>query len=247
MALFRGRGRHGSQLHLFTMLKGVVGMLRDPKHTESVFDIEDGLRDLEAYKLIEVHVKSDPSMAVMVAERFLAEPHDLDALGRLREKTLGKMFWHHIEDNGFDPDYYRKIRVETDLDYILMRVRQTHDIWHVVTGIGTDQIGEIALKAFELAQLRRPMAAVIAAGGVIRYMMKEPDEMGSVLEAIAYGYRMGASCRPFLAQKWEEHWDRPLENWRTQLGVSAALAEMPYELKPGRDAVSDTGAETEPG
>ena len=57
---------------------------------------------------------------------------------------------------------------------------------------------------------------------------------------------MRASCRPFLAQKLEEHWDRPLENWRTQLGVSAALAEMPYELKPGRDAVSDTRAETEP-
>ena len=157
-------------------------MLRDPKHTESVFDIEDGLRDLKAYQLVLEHIKSDPAVARIIEERYLAPPHDMAALGRLPDGTFGKAFWHHIEDNGFDPDYYRKIEVASDLDYVLMRVRQTHDVWHVVTGIGTDQIGEIALKAFELCQLRRPMAAVIAAGGVFRYLLKDPRRSGQGAE-----------------------------------------------------------------
>ncbi len=60
---------------------------------------------------------------------------------------LGHAFAHHIIDHGFDPDYYRKIDIKNDVDYVLMRMRQTHDIWHVVTGIGTDPVGELGLKA----------------------------------------------------------------------------------------------------
>lgn len=29
-------------------LRGVIGMLRNPEGTESVFDIEDGLKDIQA-------------------------------------------------------------------------------------------------------------------------------------------------------------------------------------------------------
>jgi len=60
---------------------------------------------------------------------------------------------------GFDPDYYRKIDVQNDIDYVMMRIRQTHDIWHVVTGFDTHPLGEIAIKAVELSQTHRPMAA----------------------------------------------------------------------------------------
>lgn len=220
---------HKDHLHLVPTLKGVIGMLRSPEHTASVFDIEDGLRDLEAYRLTEKYAKSDPDVAAIVQERYLVDgPPDMDELDKLEEGTLGKTFWHHIHDHGFDPDYYRKIDVHTDLDYILMRVRQTHDLWHVMNGIGPSRIGEIAIKAFELGQLRRPMAAVIAAGGIVRYMVEDPDQLGDVLDAICYAYRKGQECMPFVAQKWELHWDRPLDEWRA--AVSLNIDDMPDVL-----------------
>lgn len=222
---------HRDHLHLFPTLKGVIGMLRNPEHTESVFDIEDGLRDLRAYQLAEEYAKSDPEVASIVRERYLMDPPDMDRLGQLDEVSLGKAFWRHIEDHGFDPDYYRKIDVHTDLDYILMRVRQTHDLWHVMNGIGPSRLGEIAIKSFELAQLRRPMAGVIAAGAVIRYMMEDPDQLGDVLEVISYAYRKGRACSPLLAEKFELHWERPLEEWRAAVGLD--IGDMPAVLQRG--------------
>ena len=35
--------------------------------------------------------------------------------------------------------------------YLAQRMRQTHDIWHVLTGYATDVAGEVQLQAFTLA------------------------------------------------------------------------------------------------
>ncbi|MEM9381496.1 MAG: Coq4 family protein [Planctomycetota bacterium] len=218
--------KHGNNVHYLTTLKGVMGMLRNPEHTESVFDIEDGLRDIDATGEMIAYLRTCEDTARMMDERWLApESPDLDALSELPEGTLGKDFAHHILSHGYDPDYYRKIDVKDDTDYVMMRIRQTHDIWHVVTGFDVSRIGEVALKAFELGQMRRPMAAVICAGGVIRFMMKDPDEFPDLLNGISMGYRLGLGSKKFLGQKWEEHWDRPVAEWRELLGVERDAAD----------------------
>ncbi len=73
------------------------------------------------------------------------------------------------------------------------------------------------------------MAAVITTGGVLRYLLKDPDDLGRVLEGIAHGYRLGSAAKPFLAQKWEEGWDRPLAEWRDELDV-----RVPENMPVGR-------------
>lgn len=215
------RHDHHHQIHYLETLKGIATMLRDPGATQSVFDIEDGLRDIEAAQLFLQYVRRDPAMAGLIEQRYLRhEPHDLPNLLKLPEGSLGYCFAHHIEDHGFDPEYFRKIEVKDDLDYVMMRMRQTHDIWHVVTGFATDPIGEVGLKAFELAQTRRPMSAVIACGGVLRFLLQEPEDLGNLLAAVAEGYRKGVQSGLLLAQKWEEHWERPLAEWRTMLNLT---------------------------
>jgi ubiquinone biosynthesis protein Coq4 len=214
---------HRNQIQYLETIRGLATMIRDPGHTESVFDIEDGLQKLEAYELAVEYIRSDPAMAELIKERYLRHgEHDLDALLKLPGATLGYHFARHLRDRGFDPDYFRVREVHTDLDYVLMRLRQTHDIWHVVTGFDTDPISELGVKAVELAQTRRPMAAVVAAGGVLRFLYKDPDNLGEALSAVSEGYQMGIKAKPLLAQKWEDHWERPLEEWRTTLNVTPA-------------------------
>ena len=224
----RRRDHHEDHVHYLTTLRGVLGMLRNPEGTESVFDIEDGLKDTRAADGVVTRVRQDDAVAAMMDERYLAEPVDLDALAAMPDDSLGHAFARHILDHGFDPDYYRKLDVETDLDWALMRMRQTHDIWHVVTGIDTSRLGEVAVKAFELAQTWRPLAAVITCGGVMRYLMKDPDQLGDAMTHISHGYQLGRHAAPFLAQKWEQHWQRPLAEWRARVGLPA---EVP---PPGR-------------
>ncbi len=218
--------KHEGHVHYLQTLKGVVSMLRDPYATDSVFDIEDGLRDIDAYTLAAQYVGSIPEVRTLMDERHVAGATDVGALEKLPEGSLGWTYARHILDHGFDADYFRKLEVQSDLDWMLMRIRQTHDIWHVVTGLDVGKLGELGLKAFELAQTRRPMAAVITTGGVMRYVMKDPEELGACLEYIAFGYRLGIEARPFLAQKWEHRWDVPLAELRAELGVLAE--DSPY-------------------
>lgn len=230
--LLRKKTQDHDHVHYLATLRGVMGMLRNPEGTESVFDIEDGLRDIRAARGVVERVRRDPGVCALMQERYLAPPVDLDALERMASGTLGHGFARHILDHGFDPDYYRKIEVRDDLDWVLMRMRQTHDVWHVVTGIGTDRLGEIAVKAFELAQTWRPLAAVITCGGMLRYLMRDPDQLGDVMAYISHGYQLGLRARPLLAQKWEQGWDEPLAVWRDRVN-------LPADLAPPRTAASE--------
>jgi len=49
---------HRNQIHYLDTLKGIASMLRNPESTESVFDIEDGLSDIEATRLAMLHVRT---------------------------------------------------------------------------------------------------------------------------------------------------------------------------------------------
>lgn len=191
----------------------------NPEGTQSVFDMEDGLRKSQSTCELLRFTSKDAGVRSMIDERYLKPIPDTESLGKLGKKTLGYRYFHHLDSMGFDPDYYRKIDVESDIDYVMMRIRQTHDIWHVITGFDTHPLGEIAVKAVELAQTHRPMAAAICAGGVFRYMLKEPEHFADCLESIVAGYHMGLQSRALLAMKWEELWDRDLQTLRQELGV----------------------------
>jgi ubiquinone biosynthesis protein Coq4 len=96
-----------------------------------------------------------------------------------------------------------------------------------MTGMGIDAAAEIGLKAFELAQTRGVLAGLLVAGGLIRTLLKEPESLPYLLDRIAIGYRMGMQARPFMAQKWEEGWDKSLADWREELNVTVPDAYIP--------------------
>ena len=214
-------------LDFLITLKGFVALMRDPSQTDSVFDVEDGLRHSKAAQLAVEYAKSKPGVAELFEERYLAPPPDVDALLKLPEGSLGQAYAAYITEAGFDPNFYRKGTIEDDVTYMFMRMRQTHDIWHVVTGFGVDVNAELGLKAFEIAQVHRTLSAMLVAGGLLRTLFKTPETLDGLLEQIAIGYRMGARAKPFLAQKWEEHWEKPLSEWRQELNVEPATVYIP--------------------
>ncbi|WP_103670320.1 Coq4 family protein [Pseudanabaena sp. BC1403] len=214
-------------LDFLSTLKGVVTLLRDPTQTESVYDVEDGLRHTKATELAVEYVKSKPEVAALFQERYLAPSVNLEALLQLSPDSLGYTYATYIKDSGFDPNFYRRVKVEDDVSYFLLRMRQTHDIWHIVAGFSTDVFGELGLKAFELAQTHRTMSAVLIAGGLLSTLFKHPEQLDKLLEQIAIGYRLGAKAKPFFAKKWEENWERALIEWRQELGIEPTKEYMP--------------------
>ena len=209
-------------LEFLTTLRGTVTLLMDPSRADATPDIEDGLIKLKATQMAVEYVLSKPGVAAIVADRYLSPPPDLVALAALPEGSLGQCFAAYMSETGFDPNYYRKLDIVDDTTYVLTRLRQTHDLWHLVTGLGSDVNGELGLQAFCLAQVRLPLPIVLLAGGLMKTLFTAPDEIGNLLDRIAIGYRLGMQAGPLLAERWEDHWERPLQQWRDQLRIDLA-------------------------
>ena len=207
-------------LDALIVLKGVLLLVKDPTLTESVYDIEDGMKQSEAMKVATKFMLAEPEIAALAQEKYLAPIPDIPQLLQYPTDSLGHAYATYISTSGFDPAFYRSMSIDDDTSYLLLRLRQTHDIWHVVTGFSTDVPGELGLKAFELAQTRRTMAGILMAGGFLKCLLQTPTELDTLLDRIAKGYRMGSHAKPLLAQKWEEHWDKSLAEWRSELGLA---------------------------
>ncbi len=52
-----------------------------------------------------------------------------------------------------------------DAHAVDLRLSQTHDNWHPITGFDTSTIGEIVLQAFRLSQFPYPLASRLMAQG----------------------------------------------------------------------------------
>ena len=223
----------------FKEVLGIAGMLRDPHAIQNIYRVEDGILRNDATKAMLDHLRQQPGTAEMMKRRYLrGEPVDVKPLRELPEGSLGREFARHIDDYGFATDYYQQIAadadfaegVDPDIIYALNRVRETHDIWHVVLGFAPTPIGELGLKAFETAQLHRPMAAMIVGGGICRYAVVGGGQYDEALEAITAGFRMGKVAKPLLAETWEDCWSEPVEQIRARLGV-----ELPSDRALGRE------------
>jgi ubiquinone biosynthesis protein COQ4 len=170
---------------------------------------------------------NNSEVAAFAQERYSPPEPNLAKLMTCPANSLGYAFAQYITSSGFDPGFYRKMQVTDDASCLLFRLRQTHDIWHVVTGMSVDVAGEIGLKAFELAQTRRPLSGILIAAAFVSTLLNHPEQLDRLLDRVASGYRMGMKAQPLLSQKWEDHWEKPLAEWRSELGIEPMPVYVP--------------------
>ena len=161
-----------TQLHLsltdqLRALRCFLTLTQNPATFEAIYDLDEILRRTDLSAIAMQHLHSQPEVAMLMAERYLAPVPDLNVLITYPQDSLGYQFAFHLLANQFDPEFYRKREVVDDISYITLRRSQTHDIQHVITGFGTDTSGELGLQAFQLAQMRSPIAIAIITAGIL--------------------------------------------------------------------------------
>jgi ubiquinone biosynthesis protein Coq4 len=124
-----------------------------------------------------------------------------------------------MKRKGFDPNLHSGMTAKSDAEYVELRLSQTHDLWHIITGFDTSVVGEIGLQAFHLPQFPYPLATMLVGISLISATLKEPEMLPKLLEAIVQGFQMGKTAKPLFAQKWEEGWEKPLAQWQTELNI----------------------------
>jgi ubiquinone biosynthesis protein COQ4 len=182
---------------------------------------------------------SDPRGAKLYEERRAIDSRtvNLAKLAALPDGTLGHAYAEFLTSRGLTPEIFDGSPPEFGADprsaYVAQRTRQTHDLWHVVTGYDTNPAGEVLLQAFTFAQTRAPSTAILALLGTLRGLRQRRTLAKEVVTA----FRRGRAANRLAIFPWEDYWETPLEEVRVMLGIPPIGAATTIPKPPWRDAI----------
>ncbi|MBD2105203.1 Coq4 family protein [Leptolyngbya sp. FACHB-261] len=202
-----------------TIVKSSVSMIFGNNSLQTVGELAYGLLETPSYNLVAQHLNQDPACAELIHNRYIPPAHDLEILLTYPTDSLGYIYAARMKKMGFDPNLHAGMTAQSDAEYVELRLSQTHDLWHIVTGFDTSLVGEIGLQAFHLPQFPYPLATMLVANSLISTTLRAPEMLPQLLEAIAQGFLMGKTAKPLFARKWEEEWEKPLIQWQMELNI----------------------------
>lgn len=200
--------------------RAVRNLLRNPDDTRQVFLIGLATSRLTFPRLLTRICMEDEGGRMLREQPAIDSKHvDFDALRQLPGGTLGREYVRFLDDHGLDPDLFQKPPGVPEIPaYVSQRLRQLHDVWHVLTGIAPDVPGELELQAFTFAQTGAALSFLIGFFGTLRWSWQDPTLPLQVMR----GYRLGKQAAFLPVVRVEELWDLPLEAVRARLGLAIA-------------------------
>ena len=159
--------------------------------------------------------------ADLLRDRAEIAHSDLDALRALPNETLGREFARFLDAEGISlaglaqPTPYTPNDEES---YLMKRVRQSHDLWHVLLGLGTAGHQEVLVHCFSVAQTGFPYSLLIISMGSLKHMLLE-GRWHTLTHETRRAYRTGREAAPLLTAYWERRWEQPLDQVRREFGI----------------------------
>ena len=201
------------------MLAGLGKFLQHPDDLQSVYAVAASVQGSPMAAQMMRHMLSQPGIAAMIQQQWRPAPIDLDALEQLPSGSLGHCYASQLKSQGITPQtLIDPTPITSDKEFIVHRLKETHDIVHVLTGFGVDGVGEIGLQAFNLAQNRSPLAVLLIFGGMLQ-TLQEDEPLEELLHAISRGFEMGLKAECVVGYRLEDAWQRPLNEWRMELNL----------------------------
>jgi len=208
-------------------LRALRQLIANPEDTERVFvilralsgdAIADGCRRFAA---------TDTGARILAEERnLLARLCDRDALRALPRGTLGRAYVEFVEQAGITADGLVEASETNVNEYAMLtpaeafyarRLRDMHDLWHVVCGFSTRPFGEVCVVSFTYAQTKNLGLGAIALIGALK-IARETGDRG-VIKAAWQAYRIGRRAAWLPAFDWEALLAEPLEIVRKKLAI----------------------------
>lgn len=209
---------------LDTGLVWLQRLVRNPTNPDVALSY---LRSLDSDLHLELvrKLKSNPEGRRLLQERPRLDARSLrvDELARQPAGTLGHAFARFFREQHIEP-FVSRTPIQDDVDYVVNRLRETHDLWHVLTGYGTYPTGEVELQAFSYGNLGNSSSLVFLSYVPGVDTSKGIESLPGWLEA---AYRRGQAFRPLIGVHWEDHWGTPLAELREELG-RGVRNESPY-------------------
>jgi ubiquinone biosynthesis protein COQ4 len=210
--------------------RALSALLKDPDDLPQVFKLIDSI-SLTAPHRLWLGFRRTESGRRMLERRPDIVPilSDREALRRLPAGSLGRAYLDFVESEGISADGIKTASIEAnayrarheDFLYLHTRMRDTHDLWHALTGYKGDVLGELALLAFTLGQHWNTGVAMIIGAALLKGWSGELSAM------VRDGHRRGRAAAWLPAQDWESLLPLPLETVRARLAIEAPPIYVP--------------------
>lgn len=178
---------------------------------------------------------------VELAERF----SDPAFVASFAPGTVGAAYRNFLETTGYSADGLVEVsRVEGNPDEMMhpyawfgRRVRDTHDIWHVLTGYQADEsLGEACLVAFSYAQVGGLGWAFIASAAALKSLRVTGNRLFA--KAVWEGYRHGKAAKWISGEDYLTLLHEPIDAARARLGIRVPAAYLKAQRELGPDLAS---------
>ena len=217
----------------------VSRLLRDPEDTGQVFKILEALKG-NSLSLAHKRMQLDPRGQQLLEEQpnIVSVLNDREALLAMPEGSIGRAYYDFVHREGLSADGLiasseeapRFEKMGRNERWLGDRLRDIHDLQHVMTGYGRDTLGELCLLSFMTTQTPSRGIEFIIFMGRTKGQKENPDL--DLKSLVREGREIGQSADWMLFTRWEDRLHEPLEKVRAELGFippskyRAALATL---------------------
>jgi ubiquinone biosynthesis protein COQ4 len=206
--------------------RSVRALIANPENTGEVFKIIQAMKGGSLGRAAE-RLAASPEGRELFRNKpdILALLSDRQALRAMPLGSLGRAYLQFVETQDLSADGLvaaseeapRGQEISPDERWLANRLRDIHDLQHVVCGYGPDELGELCLLAFMAAQTPNRGISFIIFMGQRQFRRLAPQI--SIDACVAEGRDTGKAAKWFATVNWEECLALPLEQLRAELGV----------------------------
>ena len=207
-------------------LRALRELVRNPDDTRHVFTVIEALSGHAPLRVLRRFQRSDNGQRLLASRaQILHLLRDRERLERMPEGSLGRAYLAFLDREKISADGLVQASVEghtgafvrgRDFEYVSDRLRDTHDLWHTVSGYQGDLYGETALLAFSAVQTGNPGIALIVLTALLR--ARDPK----LVQLVWRGLTAGATAQWLPPVEWETLLPLPLDEVRRRLQIEPA-------------------------
>lgn len=207
--------------------RAIRALFKNKEDTGQVFKIVTALQGNSMAKRMEMFRASPVGRQVLAENRqLLATLCNREYLRSLPERSFGRIYLNFLETEGLSAEglvgasqeapQWEKRQAEFAL--FASRMRDSHDLHHVLTGYGRNPLGEISVLTFAYPHTRNRGIGFLILVGMFKFKKDLPRDI-PVFRAIWEAYRNGKKAAWLPGVDWEAMLKLPLEEVRRRLNI----------------------------
>ena len=225
-------------------LRAIRQLLKDPDDTGQVFKIIEALKGDSIFAAVD-RLRAHAGGMDLLTEKpdIKSILNDREALSAMPDGSIGRAYYDFVHVEGLSADGLVASSEEAprydgllgpDERWFADRLRDIHDLQHVMTGYGRDPLGEISLLSFMTTQVHNRGIRFIIFMGSRKFQKEHPDL--DIKALISEGKLIGERAAWMPSIRWEDRLHEQLSEVRSELGFiapdryKAIQTTLPYNM-----------------